>query len=70
MTKMQDQKKKVNPIPIIQETVYEAVEELNQTIFTNKMGHIKQMMTIAIMETQALLDTIQLESPNLESVQE
>ena len=47
----------------IQEAVYEAVEDLNSTIFTTQMSKIKQLMTIAIMETQAFMDDLELQAP-------
>ena len=42
----------------IEQESYDAVDKLNQHIFEKHMSKIKQMMTIAILETQALLDTI------------
>ena len=41
-----------------QEVAYEIIEKLNNDIFESTMKRIKQMMTVAIMETQALLDRI------------
>ena len=42
----------------LQQTAYNKVDQLNELIFNTSMNSIKQMMTIAIMETQALLDRI------------
>ena len=42
----------------LEQDAYDQVDKLNQHIFEKHMGKIKQMMTIAILETQALLDTI------------
>ena len=37
---------------------YECVNALNEEIFNMNIKKIKQMMSVAIMETQALLETI------------
>ena len=41
-----------------EQEAYDQVDKLNQHIFEKHMSKIKQMMTIAILETQALLDTL------------
>ena len=48
-----------------QQIAYEIVEKLNTDIFNKTMSQIKQMMTIAIMETQALLDKIDVNTKTL-----
>ena len=48
-----------------QQLAYEIVEQLNTEIFNKTMNQIKQMMTIAIMETQALLDKIDVSTKTL-----
>lgn len=48
-----------------QQLAYEIVEKLNTEIFNKTMNQIKQMMTIAIMETQALLDKIDVTTKTL-----
>ena len=48
-----------------QQLAYEIVEQLNTEIFNKTMNQIKQMMTIAIMETQALLDKIDVNTKTL-----
>ena len=48
-----------------QQLAYEIVEQLNTEIFNKTMNTIKQMMTIAIMETQALLDKIDVNTKTL-----
>ena len=48
-----------------QQIAYEIVEKLNTEIFNKTMNQIKQMMTIAIMETQALLDNIDVNTKSL-----
>ena len=48
-----------------QQIAYEIVEKLNTEIFNKTMNQIKQMMTIAIMETQALLDKIDINTNSL-----
>ena len=42
------------------QTAYRKVDQLNEIIFNSSMKQIKQMMTISIMETQVLLDKINL----------
>ena len=42
----------------VEQEAFDQVDKLNQHIFEKHMTTIKQMMTIAILETQALLDTI------------
>ena len=41
-----------------EQEAYDQCDKLNQHIFEKHMNKIKQMMTIAILETQTLLDTI------------
>mmetsp|Transcript_11213 Transcript_11213/g.18872 ORF Transcript_11213/g.18872 Transcript_11213/m.18872 type:complete len:137 (-) Transcript_11213:68-478(-) len=65
---LQTGQKKPNQMQFVQDVVYEAVETLNQSIFNQQMSKIKQMMTIAIMETQALLDTLVLDSTHLKFI--
>ena len=48
-----------------EQVAYEIVEKLNTEIFNKTMSQIKQMMTIAIMETQALLDKIDVNTKTL-----
>jgi dihydroneopterin aldolase len=47
-----------NVVKSVEQEAYDQVEKLNQHIFEKHMSRIKQIMTIAILETQALLDTI------------
>lgn len=50
------------------QTAFRRVDQLNEIIFNSSMKQIKQMMTISIMETQVLLDRIDVNSKNLEFI--